>query len=124
MTSTNGPADPRVNGTRISSVLDADVIGYIEDVIGYIEIDTTLESGARLSRIDGWADVGNLHVDEAHRHKGIGTWLVSQAAVWLELGEITRKLDYADADDATAAAFLDRIGLRLLTRTIRGLTLQ
>ncbi len=105
-----------INGTRISAILDTEVIGYIE-------IDTTLESGARLSRFGGWADVGDRHVDESHRRKGIGTWLVGQAADWLELGEVTRLLDYTNDDEATAVAFLGSVGFRLLTRTIRGLTL-
>jgi GNAT superfamily N-acetyltransferase len=101
------------NGTRITAVRDgADV--------GYIEVDTTLDAGPRVSRLGAWADVGNLWVEPAHRRRGIGTWLVGRAADWLALGGVTRVLDYAGADDEPYAAFLAATGFILLTRTVRG----
>jgi GNAT superfamily N-acetyltransferase len=103
-----------VNGTRISAVRDGRALGYIE-------VDTNLDTGSRMSRLSGWADVGNLHVDEEHRRRGVGSWLVGQAAGWLELGGVTRLLDYADEDSATYLAFLRKVGFQELTRTIRGL---
>jgi GNAT superfamily N-acetyltransferase len=106
-----------VNGTRISAVLDATVLGYIE-------VDTNLDTGARMSRLSGWADIGNLRVDEAYRRQGMGTWLVAQAAAWLRLGGVARILDYADAENEEYAAFLKTVGFTVLTRTARGLTMR
>jgi GNAT superfamily N-acetyltransferase len=103
-------------GTRLSAVL-----GAAEP--GYIEVDTNLDGGPRVSRVGAWADVGNLWVDPAHRRQGIGRWLVGQAATWLELGGVTRLLDYADAEtDEAYAAFLASTGFVVLTRTVREFT--
>lgn len=102
-----------VNGTRISAVSDATPVGYVE-------VDTTLDAGPRVSRLGAWADVGNLWVEPAHRRQGIGTWLLGLAAEWLDLAGVTRVLDYADADDGAYAAFLTASGFMTLTRTRRG----
>lgn len=104
-----------INGTRISAVLD-------EEVIGYIEV-AALEDASRTRRIHGWADIGNLHVLELRRRTGVGTWLLGQAADWLDLGGVTCLLAYGDANDAIEPPFLQARGFRLLTRTIRGLAL-
>jgi GNAT superfamily N-acetyltransferase len=76
-----------VNGCRLSAVLG-------EELIGYIEVET-LDEGERLSRHGGWADVGNLRVTEAHRRRGVATWLLGEAAGWLRLAQVDRLLDYA-----------------------------
>jgi GNAT superfamily N-acetyltransferase len=102
-----------VSGTRIGAVLDGVDVGYIE-------VDTNLDLGARVSRTGAWADVGNLWVEPAHRRRGIGTWLVGQAAGWLELGETERLLDYADEGEEDYSAFLTAVGFTVLTRTARG----
>ncbi|GAA0481987.1 hypothetical protein Ade02nite_57670 [Paractinoplanes deccanensis] len=102
-----------VNGTRIAAVCG-------DGEVGYIEIDTNLDAGPRMSRVGAWADVGNLWVEPGHRRCGIGGWLVGQAAAWLGLGETTRLLDYCDADDEAYAAFLTKVGFTALTRTARG----
>jgi GNAT superfamily N-acetyltransferase len=109
-----------MNGTRLSAVLGADVIGYIE-----VEI---FEEGERLSRHGGWADVGNLHVTPGYRRRGVGTWLLGQTADWLRLAQVERLLDYAwlegtdggGQDYADYRAFLPAVGFRELTRTRRG----
>jgi GNAT superfamily N-acetyltransferase len=106
-----------VNGTRLSAV-------HGSRVIGYIEVDTTLDAGSRSSRLGGWADIGNLHVDEGHRPKGVATWLLGLAAEWLELGGVARVLDYATVDEPgyeEQVAFLVNAGFRELTRTVRGM---
>jgi GNAT superfamily N-acetyltransferase len=111
-----------INGTRLSAVLSQEVIGYIE-----IEI---LEEGERLSRRGGWADVGNLHVAEQHRRRGVGTWLLGQAADWLRLAQVERILTYAwlEGHDPTGQyytdyrAFVAASGFIELTRTQRGWT--
>jgi GNAT superfamily N-acetyltransferase len=111
-----------MNGTRLSAVAG-------EEVLGYIEVET-FEEGERLSRHGGWADIGNLHVDEPHRRHGVATWLLGQAADWLALAQVDRLLDYAWLDGrdpmghdyADHRAFLTASGFRELTRTERGWT--
>jgi len=106
-----------INGTRLSAVLGTDVIGYIE-----VE---TLAAGERLPRHGGWADIGNLRVTEEYRRRGVATWLLGQAAEWLDLGQVARLLAYASLEgpgDAGHRAFLAGAGFRELTRTQRGWT--
>jgi len=110
------------NGTRLSAVLG-------EEVIGYIEVET-LDDGERLPRQSGLADVGNLRVLAQHRRRGVATWLLGQAAGWLELAQVGRLLDYAwldgevpaDGNHAGYRAFVTAAGFRELTRTQRGWT--
>jgi GNAT superfamily N-acetyltransferase len=109
-----------MNGTRLSATLGGDIIGFIE-----VEV---FDEGERLSRTGGWADVGNLHVTEAYRRRGVGTWPLSQAADWLRAANVDRLLDYAwlDGTDPTGQdyaddrAFLTASGFSELTRTKRG----
>jgi ribosomal protein S18 acetylase RimI-like enzyme len=111
-----------LNGTRLSAVLNDNVIGYIE-----VQIQ---DGGERLARQAGWADVGNLRVSEQHRRRKVATWLLGQAAGWLELARVDRLLDYACLDGADATgqahddyrAFLDAQPFTVLTRTRRGWT--
>jgi GNAT superfamily N-acetyltransferase len=111
-----------INGTRLSAMLGGEVIGYIE-----VE---TLDEGERLSRLGGWADVGNLHVAGPYRRRGVGSWLLAQAAEWLQAAGVDRLLDYAwlegtdpgGLDYASSRAFLPAAGFRELTRTRRGWT--
>jgi GNAT superfamily N-acetyltransferase len=111
-----------INGCRLSAALgDAE--------IGYVEVET-FEEGERLSRHGGWADVGNLHVRPEYQRRGVATWLLGQAADWLELAQVDRLLDYAWAegtdpggvDHTDFRAFLPAAGFRELTRTRRGWT--
>jgi GNAT superfamily N-acetyltransferase len=109
-----------MNGTRLSAVLG-------EDVIGYIEVET-FEEGERLPRHGGWADIGNLRVTEQYRRRGVGSWLLAQAAGWLRLARVEQLLDYAwlegtdpgGQDYAEYRAFLPAVGFQELTRTRRG----
>src|SRR5262249_11159187 len=109
-----------INGCRLAGVLD-------DEVIGYIEVDT-LDTGERLQRRGGWADIGNLHVAEGYRRRGVGTWLLGLAADWLQLAQVDRLLDYTwlegtdpgGIDYAPYRAFLPASGFRELTRTRRG----
>jgi ribosomal protein S18 acetylase RimI-like enzyme len=110
------------NGCRLSAVLG-------QGVIGYIEVES-FDGGERLSRHSGWADVGNLHVDERYRRRGVATWLLGQAAGWLQLAGASRLLDYAwlegtdpgGQDYAGYRAFLPAAGFLELSRTRRGWT--
>ena len=119
-----GPAAPPLDGlaldrsvgecgTRLSARLG-------EECVGFIEVETNLAEGGRLAHLGGWADVGNLHVDEAYRRRGIATWLVGQAADWLRLARVERLLDYAWPEEEAELALLARLGFRELTRTARG----
>ncbi len=105
-----------MNGTRLSAVLDADVLGYVE-----VEV---FDDGERLARRGGWADIGNLQVAEPYRRRGVATWLLGQAAGWLRLAQVSRLLDYAPLDESGAGyrAFLAAAGFQELTRTRRGWT--
>jgi GNAT superfamily N-acetyltransferase len=105
-----------VNGTRIWVLAE-------DTVLGFIEVDTNLGEANRAAGIASWAEIGNLQVVEAHRRQGVGSWLVAEAAGWLELAGIDRLLGYASPDDTAYVAFLERIGFRELTKTIRGLEL-
>jgi GNAT superfamily N-acetyltransferase len=112
-----------MNGTRLSAVLGEQAVGYIE-----VEI---FEDGERLPRHGRWADIGNLHVTGDYRRRGVGTWLLGQAATWLRLAQVTRLLDYAPLEPGPAGqhedgggyrAFLAASGFAELTRTQRGWT--
>jgi GNAT superfamily N-acetyltransferase len=59
-------------------------------------------------------------VEPTHRRRGIGSWLVGQAAAWLELGGTARVLDYAEPEEESYAALLAAVGFTVLTRTARG----
>jgi GNAT superfamily N-acetyltransferase len=111
-----------LNGTRLSAVLGSDVIGYIE-----VQIRA---EGERIARQAAWAEVGNLHVSERHRRRKVATWLLGQAADWLELAHVDRLLDYSYLDGADATgqaydeyrAFLGAQPFTVLTTTRRGWT--
>ncbi len=111
-----------INGTRISARLEGQTIGFVE-------VDE-LEAGPRAVRAQGWADVGNLHVEDEFRRCGVGRWLIAEAAEWLDLGDVARLLAYTeptDQPDSTDSVvqpsvelrFLTAVGFRVLTRTIR-----
>ena len=111
-----------INGCRFSAVLGEEVIGYIETEV--------LDKGERMSRHGGWADVGNLHVASPYRRRGVGSWLLGQAADWLRLAGTSRLLNYAWLEGTDPGglnyddyrAFLPAVGFRELTRTARGWT--
>lgn len=104
-----------INGTRFSALLDGDVVGYLE-------VEGCNGDAGRAVQHHGWADLGNLHVEEPHRRRGIASWLLGHAAEWLRLGHIDRVLGYATPDGADDIAFLEHAGFTELTRTTRGWT--
>jgi GNAT superfamily N-acetyltransferase len=111
-----------MNGTRLSAVLAGEVIGFIE-----VEI---FDEGERLSRHGGWADIGNLQVTDRYRRRGVGSWLLAQAADWLRAAGVHQLLDYAWLDGTDPGgvdyedqrAFLPAAGFTELTRARRGWT--
>ncbi len=118
------PAQPPIPGLQLGRALGINgtrLYGSVGDkMVGYIEVDTNLAEGGRLAHLGGWADVGNLHVDEAWRRRGVATWLFGQAADWLRLARVERLLDYAWPEEEAMLALLGRLGFRELTRTTRG----
>ncbi len=111
------PLQPRrtlgINGTRFSAY-DGDA------EIGYLEIDINLGEPGRFSRGSGWADVGNLYVEEAARRRGVARWLLASAVDWLEFGGVGRLLAYLSEEDGEAeAAFWRAAGFQTLTTTTR-----
>jgi GNAT superfamily N-acetyltransferase len=101
------------SGTRLSGLVG-------DELIGFVEVETNLAEGGRLAHLGGWADVGNLHVVEAYRRRGIATWLVGQAADWLRLARVDRLLAYVWPEEQDQLGLLGRLGFRELTRTARG----
>jgi ribosomal protein S18 acetylase RimI-like enzyme len=90
-------------------------------VVGFYEVQADLTVGGTRSRLAGWADVWELHVDPAHRRRGIGSWLVGHAADRLRLARADRVLSYSVlGEDDDEIAFLRAMGWRELTRTRRG----
>jgi ribosomal protein S18 acetylase RimI-like enzyme len=118
------PSRPPIEGLELGRALGVNgtrLYGHVGDkLVGYIEVDTDLAEGGRLAHLHGWADVGNLRVDEAFRRRGVATWLFGQAADWLRLARVERLLDYAWPKEEASLALLRRLGFRELTRTARG----
>jgi GNAT superfamily N-acetyltransferase len=119
-----GPCEPPIPGLRLGRALGVNgtrLYGSLGDeLVGYIEVETNLAEGGRLAHLGGWADVGNLHVFEPYRRRGIASWLFGQAADWLRLARAERLLDYARPEEEAMLALLARLGFRELTRTARG----
>ena len=105
-----------INGTRLAAV-------RADEVVGYIELETREDAG-RFPRHGGLADIGNLHVDEGHRRRGIGTWLLTCAAEWLRLAGVGRLMAYAWLEEEEEIAFLRARGFEELTVTRRGWVLR
>jgi GNAT superfamily N-acetyltransferase len=104
-------------GTRFTAVRG-------DEVLGMIEVESDLTDGGTRSRLAGWSDVGNLLVGEAHRRRGVATWLLAGAADWLRLGGIERLVAYAMPEAADELGFYASAGFRELTRTRRGWVLE
>ena len=119
-----GPQEPPIPGLRLGRALGVNGTRFYGSIdaklVGYIEVEANLAEGGRLAHLGGWADVGNLHVDEAYRRRGVATWLAGHAADWLRLARVDRLLDYAWAEEEAMLALLGRLGFRELTRTARG----
>jgi ribosomal protein S18 acetylase RimI-like enzyme len=116
-----GPAP--LGGLRVETVLgrDAPRLNAVLDgqVVGFCEVQADLTVGGTRSRLAGWADVWNLHVEPQHRGHGIGTWLLGHTAERLRLARVERVLSYAGPDGPELGLLLAS-GWRELTRTRRG----
>ena len=114
------PRRPRPSGLRVERTLGTvgTRLAAVRDdcVVGYVEVDTGIGGSGAIAGQPGWADVGNLWVQEADRGRGVGSWLLGEAAEWLRLGRVDRLLAYADPGEK---GFLERCGFRRLTETVR-----
>ncbi|MCM2389822.1 N-acetyltransferase [Streptomyces albipurpureus] len=101
-----------VLGTRLSAVVDAEEIAYIE-------LDTTLDRPERHVRSGGMADVSDLELPQ-DAHPDLLPWLLGQARAWLTLCGAGRLLAYATHDEKEEIEGMLRHGFVELTRTARG----
>jgi GNAT superfamily N-acetyltransferase len=104
---------PAVAGTRFSAALDGELVGFVD-------LLTDLTNGGTLSRLAGWGELDSLWVDEAHRRRGVATWLIGHAADWLRLGHADRLIAYCLPEQADVLAFATCVGWRELVRTEHG----
>ena len=100
-------------GARFEAVLDGEVVGFVE-----AQDDHT--RGGSLSRLDGWADLAELHVADHARGQGIGTWLVAHLSAWLRLGGTSRFLVALAGEDIALEPWFERFGWRRIGRVRRG----
>ncbi|WP_171057950.1 GNAT family N-acetyltransferase [Modestobacter altitudinis] len=99
-------------GARSNAVLDGEVVGFVE-----AQDDHT--RGGTLHRMDGWADLAELHVDADRRGQGIGTWLVEHLAEWLRLGGTRRFLVALGEEDLALEPWFGRFGWHRIGTTRR-----
>jgi GNAT superfamily N-acetyltransferase len=100
------------NGTRFTAVADGARIGMIE-------VETNA-GGVLFAQPSRWADIGNLCVNEAHRRRGVASWLFAEAADWLRRGGATYLLAYAWPEQADERGFYAACEFEELVRTERG----
>jgi GNAT superfamily N-acetyltransferase len=122
-TSFSAPEPTPIDGLTLERTLGGNGTGHsallVGEAVGYIEVET-LEPSERLPRVGGWADIGNLHIGERHRRRGIATWLLARVADWLRLAHVNRLLAYARPEQNHCVRFFEHAGFRELTRTQRG----
>jgi GNAT superfamily N-acetyltransferase len=104
---------PAFAGTRFSALL-------ADELVGFLDLAADLTNGGSLSRLAGWCEIDTLHVTEAHRRRGIATWLIGHGADWLRLGHADRLIAYCRPEQTDALAFASSAGWRELVRTERG----
>jgi GNAT superfamily N-acetyltransferase len=104
-----------INGTRFCAVHDGRSIGFVE-------VESDLTRGGTRARFAGWSDIGNLEVDEQFQRRGVASWLLGQAASWLEIGRVDRLLAYGWPEEVAKLDFLRGCSFKELTRTRRGWT--
>ena len=90
------------------------------EVLGFVEAQDDHTRGGSLARLDGWADLAELHVVERARGRGLGSWLVSEMVGWLRLGGTRRFLVALGQDDLPLEPWFARFGWRRIGRTRRG----
>jgi GNAT superfamily N-acetyltransferase len=85
------------------------------------EFRVELPDPTELPALADWADGWGAWVDEQHRRRGVGTWLVRTAAKWLQLAGRDRLIMPMGAEEEPEeGAFWASLGLIPLTRIHRG----
>lgn len=100
-------------GARFHAVLDGVVVGFAE-----AQDDHT--RGGSLARLDGWADLAELHVEPRYRGRGVGTWLVRHLVDWLRLGGTRRFLVALGEDESGLVPWFARFGWQPIGSSRRG----
>jgi GNAT superfamily N-acetyltransferase len=98
-----------MNGTRLTADVDGEPVAHIEV--------TLLDQSERRTRGAGLADIGGLFVREDHRRRGVGSWLLREAADWLRLGRADRLIGSTWPDKTDHLAFYAHHQFVELTRT-------
>ena len=115
---------PPVDGLAVRRVVGHNGTAFValrgDERVGLFELRSDVTTGGALSRLAGWGEVWNLHVDDGLRRQGVGTWLVGHGADWLRLGERAHAARRVRGRERGGGAFLRALGFRELTRTERG----
>jgi len=92
------------------------------DTLGRLQLE--VHEPGDLPALARWGEVWGIDVGEPHRRQGVGRWLVAQGAEWLRLAGRDRLLcEVLAAEEATAGAFWQAVGLQPVTRIRRGFEL-
>ena len=117
-------APPPVDGLAVRRMGGENGTAFValrgEKPVGLFELRSDVTTGGALSRLAGWGEAWNLHVDEGLRRRGVATWLVGHGADWLRLGEVRMLLAEHEAGNEAGGGFLRAVGFHELTRTERG----
>jgi GNAT superfamily N-acetyltransferase len=117
------PGQPPLEGLEVSrlvGMVGTRLIAHVGgEPVAYIEVEL-LDQPERRARGGRLADIGNLHVGEEHRRRGIGSWLLRQAASWLRLGHADRLMAYASPEETAELGFYAHHQFVELTRTRKG----
>ncbi|MFH8520595.1 N-acetyltransferase [Streptomyces gelaticus] len=100
-------------GTRFSARLGTDVVGFVE-------VDTSVDRPERHARNGGLADLAELHVAEPYQDSELEERLLAHVAQWLRMAGVDRLMACASADDTEEIERLSRYGFQVLSHMTRG----
>lgn len=106
---TEVPPSPPIEGLtlkrRIGHVWGVLFTACLEEKeVGFCEVVADLSEGGAVPSLSGWAELGNLYIEEGWRGRGIGTWLLQHAIDWLRMAGCDRIVLSCAADDEAAGA--------------------
>lgn len=86
--------------------------------IGHCECVADLTEGGAVPSFRGWAELGELFIQEGWRGRGVGRWLVQHVVEWLRLAGCDRIVLSCAQDDEAAGAgrFYRRLGWDVFSR--------
>ncbi len=123
------PGVPPIPGMTLRRILHHDrgvgFIGMLDgQEIGWCDVQPNLTEGDERPLLRGWAEMGEMYVDEAWRDNGVGAWLVQHAVEWLRLAACDRiALTVTAEDEANGAGrFYNRFGWNNFARLEVGWT--